>query len=335
MCAVVLFDVGDNRRRFRLQEQRWLSGAVTITPASPTVFGERINAICGYRPQSTTTITWAVNSVTGGNSTVGTIDDTGLYTAPAVVPANTTITITATQGSANGTTTVTLDSGVRLSVNPAAATVGTGEILPFSVTVTGVPVNAVISGTCSNVTNSPVSCNAVTWSIASSTGNGGINASSGVYTAPPAAHTDTITATSVYDTTKTSTATITVVAAADPSITFISPRTAAVGSIFQDVYLTGANFISTTSVFLNGNQVSPLSVLVNPTMNTLLVRVPDSLLNAAGTLTFQVARQSGTPAELSDAGELSADSRSGASCRGRRIPRQHSARGRFGNHFQH
>ncbi len=39
-------------------------------------------------------LTFFVNGVQGGNSTVGTIDSNGLYTAPAIVPAPNTVTIT-------------------------------------------------------------------------------------------------------------------------------------------------------------------------------------------------------------------------------------------------
>ena len=173
-----------------------------------------------------------------------------------------------------------------MAVTPGSATIGTGQNLSFVATVTGVPVNAVIAGVCNSTTNSPVPCNAVTWTVTSATGNGTIGAASGVYTAPGAAHTDTITATSVYDTTKTVTATVTVVAAVDPTITSMSPNIGAVGAPFQDVYLTGTNFISNTSVFINGAAISPSSIAVNAAATTLIVRVPDSLLSAAGTGTI-------------------------------------------------
>src|SRR5262249_48597310 len=41
-----------------------------------------------------TAATWQVNNTTGGNTTFGTIDSTGLYTAPNAIPAG-TITVTA------------------------------------------------------------------------------------------------------------------------------------------------------------------------------------------------------------------------------------------------
>jgi hypothetical protein len=46
----------------------------------------------------TGTVAWSVNSVAGGNATVGTIDSTGLYTAPSTQPSPNTITVTATAG---------------------------------------------------------------------------------------------------------------------------------------------------------------------------------------------------------------------------------------------
>ena len=42
-----------------------------------------------------TQVTWEVNGVAGGNSTVGTISSAGLYTAPSTVPSGGTVTVTA------------------------------------------------------------------------------------------------------------------------------------------------------------------------------------------------------------------------------------------------
>ena len=45
---------------------------------------------------------WRVNGIVGGNSTVGTIDSNGLYTAPAAVPVPPTVTIRADSVGCNG-----------------------------------------------------------------------------------------------------------------------------------------------------------------------------------------------------------------------------------------
>ena len=58
-------------------------------------------------------MTWSVNAETGGNVTVGTISNAGLYTAPDTVPAPDTVTITATSqedASKSGSATVTIVS---------------------------------------------------------------------------------------------------------------------------------------------------------------------------------------------------------------------------------
>ena len=42
-----------------------------------------------------TQVNWQVDTVTGGNATVGTISTSGVYTVPATVPSPATVTITA------------------------------------------------------------------------------------------------------------------------------------------------------------------------------------------------------------------------------------------------
>ena len=44
---------------------------------------------------------WSVNGIAGGNSTVGTVTSTGLYTAPATVPNPPVVTLTATEGASD------------------------------------------------------------------------------------------------------------------------------------------------------------------------------------------------------------------------------------------
>jgi uncharacterized repeat protein (TIGR03803 family) len=60
---------------------------------------------------SNTAVTWAVNGLTGGNSSVGTISTGGLYTAPSAVPNPATVTVAATSQavpSTNGSANVTI-----------------------------------------------------------------------------------------------------------------------------------------------------------------------------------------------------------------------------------
>lgn len=56
-------------------------------------------------------VTWAVDSIANGNSTVGIISSAGLYTAPATVPNPATVTVMATSvqdGSKSGSTQITI-----------------------------------------------------------------------------------------------------------------------------------------------------------------------------------------------------------------------------------
>lgn len=276
---------------------------VTLTPTSVTALVGSFVQFAANVSSSVDSATFTVNDVDGGNATVGTINSNGLYQAPAVVPANTTITVevtvanSQTSTTASDTTTVTLDSGVRVSIVPATFTIGTAEQYSFAdfVSVTGVPPTAMVSGVCDSATNPkvpvPDGCSSVTWSVTVGT----IDSSSGLYTAPAAATTATatVTAKSIYDTARTATASVTIVTATDPTLTSISNTVGAVGAVFQDIYLAGTNFISTTNVFLNGTQV-PSSAIVLASSTALRVRIPDFMLIADDTFTFTAARQTGT-----------------------------------------
>src|SRR5262249_17813486 len=91
--------------------------SITKVSISPTVF--QLNV--GESRQFTATISgptksvtvWAVNGVDGGNSSVGYISASGLYTAPAVVSGKVTVTITAhlSSDSANFATASAVISG--------------------------------------------------------------------------------------------------------------------------------------------------------------------------------------------------------------------------------
>ena len=265
---------------------------IIIAPQSATVLlNGFVQFFVSISSGSASDVIWAVNGVEGGDiETVGTITSAGLYQAPATIPVDTPITITVTVGNESASATVTLDSGVRVSVTPGAATVGAGENFPFTATVTGVPSDTAISGTCDSMTSTPVPCTAVTWSVTS--GSGSIDSNAGIYTAPATTDTATVTATSVFDSTKSASASVTIVLATDPTITSVTPNTGAVGALHQDVYLTGTDFISTTSVFISGTQVSTSDIAAGSS-TTLQVRVRDSFLTTAGTLTFTVARPGG------------------------------------------
>lgn len=71
--------------------------AITISPTTaqlPVNGREKFTAI--VTNAMNTAYSWTVNGISGGSSVVGTIDASGLYTAPAAVPNPSTVTVTAT-----------------------------------------------------------------------------------------------------------------------------------------------------------------------------------------------------------------------------------------------
>ena len=70
--------------------------SVTISPTSATVRISKTKQFTATVQNTVNTaVTWRVNGVTGGNSTVGTISTSGLYKAPGAVPSPATVTVTA------------------------------------------------------------------------------------------------------------------------------------------------------------------------------------------------------------------------------------------------
>ncbi len=62
---------------------------VTISPTTATVNLDATRQFTrSVTGNANTNVTWAVNGITGGNSTVGTISTSGLYTPPATLPPN-------------------------------------------------------------------------------------------------------------------------------------------------------------------------------------------------------------------------------------------------------
>jgi arylsulfate sulfotransferase len=68
----------------------------TVTPATADLFTSQTVQFSSNVSSNPAKITWAVNGTVGGNSTVGTIDTSGNYTAPSAQPTG-TITVSATK----------------------------------------------------------------------------------------------------------------------------------------------------------------------------------------------------------------------------------------------
>jgi DNA-binding beta-propeller fold protein YncE len=283
--------------------------SITVSPSAASVITNRTQQFsAAVTGSSNTSVNWALACATGvAANSCGTIDATGLFTAPATIPTTTsngtttiapTVSVTATSqadSSKVATATLTIITGISITVTPTSATVGTSETFTFAATV---------NNPGCNITSNPT-CNNVTWSLSTTlTGVGTIGSTTGVYTAPstvPSPSTVIITATSVADTSVTATATVTVQTAALPTVTSVSPNATALGSLFQDIYITGTNFISTSHVFINANTPSSIqlapSLVTNVSSSVIRARIPDFILAVpppSNVFQISVAEQSGT-----------------------------------------
>ncbi len=88
-----------------------------------------------------TGVTWSVNGIAGGNSTIGTIANTGTgtatatYTAPSAPPSPATVTVTATStedASKSGSASVMITCGASDAISPSSASVALGQTQGFS-----------------------------------------------------------------------------------------------------------------------------------------------------------------------------------------------------------
>jgi DNA-binding beta-propeller fold protein YncE len=244
----------------------------TITPPPPIVKPTHCTPIPGVTAAPGTTV------LTG----YGTITQTGLYTAPLTIPSPNNAVILATSTintNAFGTLGVTIDSGVRVQLQPTTATIDPLETFQFTATVTG-------------STNT-----GVTWTLSSSAPLGtplGTISSTGLYTAPQNTGDVTVTAQSVADPTQEATASVTVTSTAAPGLTSIDPQTAAQGSVQQDVYLSGTNFLSTETVVVTapGQTATPVTTtFISPAL--LRATIPAAQLAQAGIVQIAVQKQNG------------------------------------------
>ena len=196
---------------------------VSVSPASASVpLTTSKSFTATVSGTSTTAVTWSVNGVAGGNSSVGTINSSGLYLAPAVMPASSTVTVQAfsvANPAISGQSTVTLTPPpppVVVTVSPVTATVTLNGTQSFS---------ASISGSANT---------AVTWSVNGISGGNatiGTITSGGVYTAPaalPNPSNVTIQAVSAANPNSSASASVTLAPPPPPISVSVSPSAASV-----------------------------------------------------------------------------------------------------------
>ncbi len=111
---------------------------VTVSPATAALVFDASQLFTATVTGTTNTaVTWSVNNETGGDSTIGTIDINGNYTAPDILPSSNTVTITATSvadPTKKGTATVSFINPVPVLTSITPSTIGTGA---FQISLNG------------------------------------------------------------------------------------------------------------------------------------------------------------------------------------------------------
>ncbi len=112
--------------------------SVAVSPSTANVrVGNSASFSATVSGTTNTAVTWSVNDTPGGSSSLGTIDSSGKYTAPATLPSPNILTVKATSSadtSKSSTSSVTLmnPTPVLTGISPASTNLGN-----FSLTVTG------------------------------------------------------------------------------------------------------------------------------------------------------------------------------------------------------
>ena len=132
------------------------SSSPEMSPAvvSVSISSQSTSAVVGQTVQFTATVsgtsnaavTWSVNAVVGGSSSVGTISSTGMYTAPGVPPSPNAVSVQVTSvadtsKTASLTLTISNPTPQLTSISPAAIGIGGGNLAQVAATSTVVTVN--------------------------------------------------------------------------------------------------------------------------------------------------------------------------------------------------
>jgi hypothetical protein len=200
--------------------------AVRVQPPSAQVkAGGSVSFAALVTGTASTSVTWSVQEGTAG----GSVTSTGAYTAPGTAGSYHVVATSQADTTKSASAAVTVTPVVAVAISPSTATVAAGGSLTFTATVTG-------------TTNT-----AVTWSVQETSGCGSVT-QSGVYTAPAAAATCHVVATSSADATRSAIATVTVTAPPPVVTVAITPSTAAIKSCQSVTFSATVSGTSNTAV---------------------------------------------------------------------------------------
>jgi hypothetical protein len=157
--------------------------SVSVVPGSVQLFASahlQFNAV--VQNASNSTVTWQVNSIPGGNTSFGTIDATGMYKAPATVPNQAMVMVTAilqADPSRTASASVMIQPDSSLAITPSLASFTPSQSWQFQVSTPGFS-NSDVAWSVDGVP--AANTNALTGTISAT----------GLYTAPASRGTHTI-----------------------------------------------------------------------------------------------------------------------------------------------
>lgn len=261
--------------------------SVTVSPSTATVAAGATQQFTATVTNATTQlVNWSVNGAPGGNTTVGLIGSSGLYTAPAVPPSGGIFTIqagSAVSPSAVGTATVTVTAPPAPPVLSSIAPNGGVQGTNVSVTLTGsqflAGATVAVGGAGVSVTNVAVASSTrmtATFTITATAATGSHSVTVGTSAGTSAAQSFTVTAP----------------VSVKPALSSLAPSGARRGAL-ATVTLRGSNFTTPATVNVPGGGVTASNVVVaNSTTATATFRI--SRIAARGTRNVTVTTVTGT-----------------------------------------
>ena len=201
---------------------------ISLSPATATLASSQTQQFTATIPgASSANLTWSVDNVAGGNSTVGTISATGVYTAPVQAGSHTVTAASGAGASVSASASITV---VGFTISPASSAINPSTTQQFTASIQG-------------LTNT-----AVTWSVDNIAGGNasvGTISATGLYTAPAATGPYTIEATSSANTALFASTPLTVINFSQASVLTYHNDDARDGAYTQEVTLTPSNVTST------------------------------------------------------------------------------------------
>jgi hypothetical protein len=227
--------------------------SVTVSPSAATVAVNTTKQFTATVTNATSqVVNWSVNGAPGGNSTVGLINASGLYTAPPVPPSGSNVTVQAASAvspSAVGTATVTVTAAAPPVLNSVAPNSGApGANVAVTLTGSNFEPGATVAVSASGVSATNVTVGSATQITATFVV---------AATATTGVHNVTVTTSAGTSAPRS----FTVLTPPKPTLTSLAPNAAARGATVN-VTLTGTNFTAPASAAVSGGAITVSNVVV-------------------------------------------------------------------------